>query len=84
MNKNKRSKKIDFDEKNLKEFMEKWKTGHTTNEISNYFKKENLDISKSKKKDSNFNHYFLISDFFFSYIPMKSIGLSIRGGNHPL
>ncbi len=50
VNKKKKSKNIDFDEKNLKEFMEKWKTGHTTNEISNYFKKENLDISKSKKK----------------------------------
>ena len=41
---------IDFDEENLKEFMKGWKTGKTSSEIRDQFKKENLDIKKSRKK----------------------------------
>ena len=41
---------IDFDEENLKEFMKGWKTGKTSSEIRDQFKKENLDIKKTRKK----------------------------------
>ena len=39
-----------FDEENLREFMKEWKTGKTSSEIRDQFKKENLDIKKSRKK----------------------------------
>ncbi|MBS91938.1 MAG: hypothetical protein CMM95_02655 [Rickettsiales bacterium] len=50
VSKKKKSKNLEFDEENLKKFMQKWRTGHTTVEISEEFKKENLDIERSRKK----------------------------------
>ena len=50
VSKRKKQENLDFSEENLERFMESWKTGHTTVEISSQFKKENLEIGKTKKK----------------------------------
>ena len=43
-------KKLSFSQENIKEFIKKWNRGHTTTEITESFKKIELDIKKSKKK----------------------------------
>ena len=43
-------KKLSFSQENIKEFIKKWNRGHTTTEITESFKKIELDISKSRKK----------------------------------
>ena len=43
-------KKLSFSQENIKEFIKKWNRGHTTTEITESFKKIELDINKSRKK----------------------------------
>ena len=43
-------KKLSFSQENIKEFIKKWNGGHTTTEITESFKKIELDINKSRKK----------------------------------
>ena len=42
--------KLSFNQENIKEFIKKWNQGHTTTEITESFKKIELDINKSKRK----------------------------------
>ena len=42
--------KLSFNQENVKEFIRKWNQGHTTTEITESFKKIELNISNSKKK----------------------------------
>jgi len=43
-------KKLSFSQENIKEFIKKWNRGHTTTEITESFKKIELDVNKTKKK----------------------------------
>ena len=43
-------KKLSFSQENIKEFIKKWNRGYTTTEITESFKKIELDINKSRKK----------------------------------
>ena len=43
-------KKLSFSQENIKEFIKKWNRGHTTTEITESFKKIELDIKRNKKK----------------------------------
>ena len=43
-------KKLSFSQENIKEFIKKWNRGQTTTEITESFKKIELDINKSRKK----------------------------------
>jgi len=43
-------KKLSFSQENIKEFIKKWNRGHTTTEITESFKKIELDINKGRKK----------------------------------
>ena len=42
--------KLSFNQENIKEFIKKWNQGHTTTEITESFKKIELDINRSKRK----------------------------------
>ena len=43
-------KKLSFSQENIKEFIKKWNRGHTTTEITESFRKIELDVNKTKKK----------------------------------
>ena len=48
--KKKIKEKLDFSKKNIQKFLKKWNEGYTTFEITENYKRINVDIRNTKKK----------------------------------
>ena len=72
-----KNEKINFSKENIRKFLKLWSEGKTTAEIVNIYKNKRIVRKRRKKKVEDLD-YFL---FFFSYMPTKSSGAIIKGGN---